>query len=81
MRTLQLAAKGLVEQRFFQFVERGDLLIVDGFETIGGTEDRVQFGHDRLLRCQVLRKVDCKLLNLRFGDSLSSCTSVFAGDE
>ena len=32
---LQLTAEGLVEQRLLQFVERGEFLLVDGFEGLG----------------------------------------------
>ena len=31
----QLPAEGSVQQRFFQFVERGEFALVEGFEALG----------------------------------------------
>ena len=32
---LKLAAEGLVQQRLLQLLQRGELLLVDGFEALG----------------------------------------------
>jgi hypothetical protein len=45
---LELPAKGLVQQRLIQLVERGELAPAEGFEALGFFVKVVQFGNNRL---------------------------------
>ncbi len=49
---LELAAEGLVEERFFEFVERGELALVEGFETLGFGLARISGPRGRAMSAQ-----------------------------
>jgi hypothetical protein len=46
---LEGSGEGLVEERFFQRIERGKLLLVDAFESLGFSIQRVKECDDALL--------------------------------
>ena len=50
--SLELSREGLVEQRFFQGVQRGELLLVEAFEALGFGGEGVEVGGELLLRLQ-----------------------------
>ncbi len=49
---LKLSAEGLVQQRLFQLVERGEFALVNGFEAFGFVLERIEICDD----CLPLRK-------------------------
>ena len=46
---LQFPGECLVQQRFFQFLQRGELLLVDGFEALGFGVKGIELAYDLLL--------------------------------
>lgn len=46
----QFSAEGLVQQRLFQLVKRGEFALVDGFETLGFDGKSIEFLCDLLLQ-------------------------------
>ena len=49
---LEFSAEGLVQQRLLQLGQRGELLLIDGFEALGFGYEGVEFGNNVLLFCQ-----------------------------
>lgn len=50
--TLKLAVEGAVQQGFFQFIEGGELLLVDGFEALDFDSKVINLVTDRFLHLQ-----------------------------
>jgi hypothetical protein len=60
---LHFPAEGLVQQRLLQLVERGELALVEGFETLGFFAERVQRADKLALRWKG-RPDEVKVLDL-----------------